>query len=67
VDLPSGDPAKQEYAANPVKFNEDMEGKFRELISSLPLFSERGEEIISQMKRLEHAETLVPLMVHLRP
>ena len=67
VDLPSGDPAKQEYAANPVKFNEEMEGKFRELISSLPLFSERGEEIISQMKRLEHAETLVPLMVHLRP
>lgn len=67
VDLPSGDPAKPEYAANDSRFNEEMVGKFRNLISGIPLFSERGEEIVRQAKRLEDAEIIVPLMEYLRP
>lgn len=67
VEIPSGDPAKKEYAANQSRFNEEMEGKFRELISGLPLFSERNEEIVKQVKRVEDAENIVPLMEHLRP
>jgi 2-methylcitrate dehydratase PrpD len=67
VDIPSGDPAKKEYIENPSKFNEEMEGKFRELISGMPPFSERSEEIVRQVKGLENAENIVPLMEYLRP
>lgn len=62
VDIPSGDPAKKEYIENPSRFNEEIVGKFLQLISEFPSLSHRGKEIVNLVQGLDHSRDVPKLM-----
>ena len=66
VDLPTGDPAKKDYADNPLKFNKEITAKFRRIVSHIPWFSDREMEVISLVESMENKRDILNLMQFFR-
>ena len=66
VDIPSGDPEKREYVENPLRFNEEIVGKFLLLVSGIPSFSRWGRKIVTSVQGLDEARDVSKLMRLLR-
>ena len=62
VDLPSGDPAKKEYADDPSRFIEAVVEKFLHVVSDIPPFSNRADEIVMFVRDLENRGDISKLM-----
>ena len=67
VDLPSGDPAKKEYIDDPSRFNESVVDKFLDVVSDIPPFSNRAEEIVTFVRDLENKPDILKLMQYFIP
>jgi 2-methylcitrate dehydratase PrpD len=62
LDIPSGDPAKQEYIRDPSRFNEEIEAKFLQLVAEIHPFSDRGEKVVGVIRDLENLRDISELM-----
>jgi len=67
VDIPSGDPGKQEYIRDPSRFNEEIEAKFLHLVSEIHPFSDRGEKVVGVIRDLENLRDVSELMRYFTP
>ncbi len=62
LDVPSGDPGKQEYIRDPSRFNEEIEGKFLHLVAEIHPFSDRGKKVVRLIRDFENLRDISELM-----
>ena len=67
AEIPKGEPSDPRYAGKPELFNQDIEDKFRSLLSVLPVYKERTDKIVAEVKNLDKADNILKLTKLLRP
>jgi 2-methylcitrate dehydratase PrpD len=67
ADTPKGEPSDPRYQGKPELFSQDIEEKFRGLVSLLPKYKERTDRIIDTVRNLDKARNVLTLTKLLRP
>jgi 2-methylcitrate dehydratase PrpD len=66
ADTPKGEPSDPRYEGKPELFIQDIEDKFRSLLSLLPTYKERSDKIAEEVKNLDKADNILKLTELLR-
>jgi len=67
ADRPEGEPSDPRYEGKPELFSQDIEDKFRALLSALPAYEDRTDEMVEMVKNLDKVANISELTKLLRP
>jgi 2-methylcitrate dehydratase PrpD len=66
ADTPKGEPSNPRYEGKPELFSQDIEDKFRGLLSLLPTYKDRTDKIVEEVKNLDKVDNILKLTKLLR-